>query len=179
MHLKRLLYLIIIISIFLNLLACNRNDNVRPGVEDIMTKATEERFNVLEIREYKGIKLDSFIGPRDNSISGIQAVDIDRYALEVSGIINNPFKMSYDEVLALNNYEKLITLYCVEGWDATILWKGVLIKDIIALAEADEKADTVSEILLREWLDHYHMLDLLVHVQPGILVKKQLQELRL
>lgn len=40
-------------------------------------------------------------------------------------------------------YEKLVTLNCVEGWHATILWKGVLLGDIIKLAEADLKANTV------------------------------------
>ncbi len=40
-------------------------------------------------------------------------------------------------------YEKLITLHCVEGWDATILWKGVLLEDLIDLAGAAGEADTV------------------------------------
>ena len=37
----------------------------------------------------------------------------------------------------------MITLYCVEGWDATVLWKGALLKDIIDPAGAEETANTV------------------------------------
>lgn len=51
--------------------------------------------------------------------------------------------MLYDEILGLPSYEKLITLYCVEGWDATVLWKGALLKDIIDRAEAEAGANTV------------------------------------
>jgi DMSO/TMAO reductase YedYZ molybdopterin-dependent catalytic subunit len=39
--------------------------------------------------------------------------------------------------------EKLITLYCVEGWDATVLWKGASLADLINLAGADPSANTV------------------------------------
>ncbi len=37
----------------------------------------------------------------------------------------------------------MVTLYCVEGWDATILWEGVLVRDIINDAGADPRANTV------------------------------------
>ena len=41
------------------------------------------------------------------------------------------------------HYSKVVTLHCVEGWDATILWEGVLVRDIIRDAGADQKANTV------------------------------------
>jgi len=110
---------------------------------DGISSATEERYQELEIREYNGIRLDPSIGPRDNSIQGIQEVDINSYVLKVSGLVEKPVSLRYEDVLELPSYEKLITLYCVEGWEATVLWKGVLLKDIIDLAGADGKANTV------------------------------------
>jgi DMSO/TMAO reductase YedYZ molybdopterin-dependent catalytic subunit len=97
----------------------------------------------MEIKEYKGVKLDPSVGPRDNSISGIQNVNIDEYTLNVTGLVKQRLSLTYDDVLSLTPYEKLITLHCVEGWDATVLWKGVLLEDVIDPAEAEKTANTV------------------------------------
>jgi DMSO/TMAO reductase YedYZ molybdopterin-dependent catalytic subunit len=111
--------------------------------KDATSGATSNRYSELEINEYNGIKLDPSVGPRDNSIKGIQKVEISNYVLKVTGLVKNSVSLTYKEVLMLPAYEKLVTLNCVEGWHATILWKGVLLGDIIKLAEADLKANTV------------------------------------
>jgi DMSO/TMAO reductase YedYZ molybdopterin-dependent catalytic subunit len=113
------------------------------GNGDTTSKATEDRYDKLEIRNYKGTNLDPSVGPRDNSISGIQNVDITTYELKVSGLVDKPSNLTYDEVLKMDSYEKLIILHCVEGWDATILWKGTLLDDIIKTAKASSDANTV------------------------------------
>jgi len=43
----------------------------------------------------------------------------------------------------MESVEKLIVLHCVEGWNATVLWKGVRIKSLIDLAIAKNSANTV------------------------------------
>lgn len=110
---------------------------------DTVSEATLSRYDEREIREYKGVRLDPAVGPRDNSIKGIQMVDIEEYTLDVTGLADVPLSMTYDEVLELPAYERLITLYCVEGWDATILWKGVKITDILEAAGIQDTANTV------------------------------------
>jgi DMSO/TMAO reductase YedYZ molybdopterin-dependent catalytic subunit len=110
---------------------------------DAASGATKSRFREGEITEYEGFKLDPAIGPRDNSINGVQQVDIDTYKLEISGLVDTPVELTYEDVLQLDAYERKITLYCVEGWNATILWKGVLIEDILDQAGIGEEANTV------------------------------------
>lgn len=132
---KRTIYFVPLLLIVFLLTAC--------GVINSISGATESRYKELEIREYNGIKLDPSVGPRDNSIKGIQHVDINNYVLKVSGFVKSPVSLAYDDVLALPAYEKLITLYCIEGWKATVLWKGALLKDIIDLAGIDDQANTV------------------------------------
>lgn len=110
---------------------------------DNVSSATESRYRESEIREYKGARLDPTIGPRDNSILGIQNVDINDYQLKLTGLVDNPMNLAYEEILQLDSYARKITLYCVEGWDATILWEGVLLKDIMDLAGIDAKAKIV------------------------------------
>lgn len=110
---------------------------------DAVSAATQARYRENEITEYQGSRLDPTIGPRDNSIKGIQMVDIATYTLSINGLVNEPVTLTYEEVRALEPYERLITLFCVEGWDATVLWKGVLIDELIGLAGAKPEAVTV------------------------------------
>ena len=133
---------LIVLLFLIFLVACGNGSNESEDA-DVMSKATDDRYEEMEIKEYQGVKLDPSVGPRDNSIKGIQKVDIESYTLNVSGLVKQEVSMSYDDVLALASYEKLITLHCVEGWDATVLWKGVLLKDIIDPAEVEKTANTV------------------------------------
>lgn len=92
-------------------------------------------LEAVEVREYQGENLSSINSFRENSIRGPQNVDRESYMLEVTGLVRNPKTYTYDEVLENQHYEKLVTLNCVEGWSAKILWEGVLLKDL--LKEAD------------------------------------------
>lgn len=97
----------------------------------------------VEVREYQGEPLSSINDFRENSIKGPQNVDIDSYELEVTGLVENSKKFTYQEILSMQNYSKRITLYCVEGWDVTILWEGVLLKDIFEAVGVNSKSNTV------------------------------------
>lgn len=142
---KKSLIIILLALAMLYLPAC------QPGVAtttatqtDAVSQATLSRYRTNEIRDYKGARLDPAIGPRDNSIAGVQQVDISTYRLKVDGLVVSPSELTYDEVLALTPSERLITLYCVEGWEATILWKGTSLADLIETAGgADPQANTV------------------------------------
>ena len=86
----------------------------------------------VEIREYQGENLSSVNDFRENSIKGPQQVDIDDYRLEITGLVENTRTYSYDEVISENqSYKKVVTLDCVEGWSATILWEGLLVQDLL------------------------------------------------
>jgi len=98
----------------------------------------------VEIREYNGENLSSFIELRDVSIKGPQKIDISNYRLEVLGLVTDSRKYTYDQIL--NNhqkYQKVVQIYCVEGWNSKNLWEGVLLKDIFEEVGVDSKATTV------------------------------------
>ncbi|WP_051356020.1 molybdopterin-dependent oxidoreductase [Acetobacterium malicum] len=122
----------------MNLFSDNNN-----GAPDGVSQATADRYQELEIREYQGVRLDPAIGPRDNSISGIQTVDLDSYQLQLTGLVAKPGSYSYQQVLEKEPSQRLITLYCVEGWQATVLWEGVRITDLLADAGIKDEATTV------------------------------------
>ena len=113
------------------------------AAQDAVSSATEERYREGELREYEGTKLDPAVGPRDNSIKGIQQVDLATYRLTVDGLVDLPADYSYEEVIALPSEQRLVTIYCVEGWNATILWKGVTMQTLLDAAQVQETANTV------------------------------------
>jgi len=86
----------------------------------------------VEIREYEGEKLSSINDFYENSIKGPQHVDASQYALAITGLVENERSYRYDEVINNHdNYRKVVTLSCVEGWDVTLLWEGVLVRDLL------------------------------------------------
>lgn len=98
----------------------------------------------VEVRSYQGKDLSSVNDFRENSIAGPQHINISTYQLTVTGLTNRTIVYSYDQILAkYPHYSKVVTLHCVEGWDATILWEGVLVRDILADAGANPRANTV------------------------------------
>jgi DMSO/TMAO reductase YedYZ molybdopterin-dependent catalytic subunit len=110
---------------------------------DMDTNKTKE-LEPVEIREYEGVKLSSVDAFRENSIKGPQEVDAESYVLRITGLVMNPNNYTYDEVV--NNhqhYKKVVTLDCVEGWSVTILWEGLLVRDLLEEANPLANAKVV------------------------------------
>lgn len=102
------------------------------------------KLDNVEVKEYKGQKLSSVNDFRENSIKGPQYINATNYRLEVTGLVANPKNYTYDDVIKNHqNYEKVVKLDCVEGWDVTILWEGVLVKDLIRETIPSSNANTV------------------------------------
>ena len=93
-----------------------------------------EELGPVEIREYEGTDLSSVDDFRENSIKGPQHIDdIASYGLKITGLVKNPKSHTYEDVIDnYQHYEKVVTLDCVEGWSVTILWEGVLVRELIA-----------------------------------------------
>jgi DMSO/TMAO reductase YedYZ molybdopterin-dependent catalytic subunit len=100
-------------------------------------------FDSIEIRDYEGEKLDSISAFRENSIKGPQNVDISTYKLKVNGLVDSQKEYTYDEIISKPSQTKVITLYCVEGWKATILWEGIRLSDLFADVGIKSQANTV------------------------------------
>ena len=106
--------------------------------------APTSRLQPVEIREYQGEKLSSINDFQENSISGPQHIDVQRYRLKVSGLVDSPKEYTYDDVISNHqSYEKVVKLDCVEGWSVVILWQGLLLKDLLAEAKVKPEAKVV------------------------------------
>ena len=111
---------------------------------DTMKTGPATALAPVEIRSYQGEALSSVRDFRENSIAGPQHIDSSGYRLNVAGLTNRTVVYTYDQVLeTFPHYSKVVTLHCVEGWDATIHWEGVLVRDILMDAGIDPRANTV------------------------------------
>jgi DMSO/TMAO reductase YedYZ molybdopterin-dependent catalytic subunit len=123
-----LLAIVIVASIGIIWITSNSPHTLRPG----------------EVSEYMGQNLSAINDFRENSIKGPQNLDINNYTLTITGLVNTPKTYTYSAVLNTHiHYEKVVTLHCVEGWDATILWEGVLVKDLLDEAGIDSSTKVV------------------------------------
>lgn len=102
-----------------------------PGMAEAAPEDASE-LPAVEVREYEGVDLSSINDFRENSIKGPQHVDVSQYTLAVTGLVENELSYSYSDVIdGHETYRKVVTLSCVEGWDVTLLWEGVLVKDLL------------------------------------------------
>ncbi len=129
--------LLIISAILITVMGCGGNN-----VDKKVDKA--EELKPVEVKEYKEKKLSSIDEFRENSIKGPQQVAKESYKLQVTGLVANSKDYSYDEVInSFNNYKKIVTLDCVEGWSVKILWEGLLLKDLLTEANPLPNAKVV------------------------------------
>jgi DMSO/TMAO reductase YedYZ molybdopterin-dependent catalytic subunit len=106
----------------------------------------------VEVREYQGEKLSSVNDFRENSIKGPQYIDEKNYTLKITGLVEDPKIYSYEEIVnSFTSYKKVVTLFCVEGWNTKILWKGILVSDIIE----ESKPTSETNIIIFHAYDGY------------------------
>jgi DMSO/TMAO reductase YedYZ molybdopterin-dependent catalytic subunit len=94
-----------------------------------------------EVRDYQGQNLASIAAVYENAIKGTQYIDASTYRLTITGLVNKTVTYTYDQVLNdFPKYQKVVDIYCVEGWNATILWEGVLVGDLLKEAGVNSSA---------------------------------------
>lgn len=133
-------FIAITLVVFVMLAGCAIKPGVFPGSEG------ENVTSLIpaEVREYEGERLSSIADFRENSISGPQYVNRSAYLLEIDGLVSRPLSLTYDQVISeYPAYQKKATLFCVEGWEVTILWEGVRVGDLLDDAGVNPSANTV------------------------------------
>jgi len=102
------------------------------------------QLDAVEIREYQGEKLSSVNDFRENSIKGPQHINQSTYRLKITGLVATQKNYNYDEIITrFQQYKKVVTLDCVEGWSVKILWEGILVRDLINQVHPDQAANTI------------------------------------
>ncbi len=96
-----------------------------------------------EMTQYEGIPLNTFYRGYDNSIKGPQSVDLETYRLTIGGLVEHPQSLKYEEVLDHEWQTRLLTLFCVEGWQERLVFEGVRVADLLAPAAPKPGVKTI------------------------------------
>jgi DMSO/TMAO reductase YedYZ molybdopterin-dependent catalytic subunit len=71
-------------------------------------------------------------------VGDVPAIDPRTYRLSFTGLLGNPFSISYDELRALPATEYRGDIHCVTRWSKkATYWRGTLFRTLVELAEPD------------------------------------------
>jgi DMSO/TMAO reductase YedYZ molybdopterin-dependent catalytic subunit len=97
-----------------------------------------------ELIQYQDQILSPISAVYQNAIAGTQYINQSTYRLSISGLVNQPLKLTYSQVVNSHQpIQKVVTLNCVEGWSATILWEGIQVNDLLNDAGVNSQATVV------------------------------------
>ncbi len=74
---------------------------------------------------------------KDFGIMGLsdQKVDMDRWALKVEGLVQDPLRLSYGQIRALPHIERKVLMICPGYFANQGLWKGISIRTLLTTAK--------------------------------------------
>jgi DMSO/TMAO reductase YedYZ molybdopterin-dependent catalytic subunit len=98
-----------------------------------------------EITQWQGKELSRFHRTYDNAVEQPAERRVNRaaYRLEVTGLVERPLSLTYDQVLELPSRRRLVDMPCVEGWTERLLYEGVPLATLLEKAGPAPEADTV------------------------------------
>lgn len=76
-----------------------------------------------------------------------------KWALEVSGLVGNPVRLTLDDLQRLPRVSNRVNHYCVEGWTAVETWTGCPFRDLAAFVRVAPEAHYVD---FQSFDDDYH-----------------------
>ena len=86
------------------------------------------------------------------STLGQPKIDLDSFQLSVSGLVDSPFSLTWEEIQEWPGVQTgNMVMYCVESWEVWGNWKGIRVKEL--LQEASLKDD--AEYIMFHCLDGY------------------------
>lgn len=173
-------FIVLILVIALAALAaCSTVDTTAPGTTTgTVFKSNPSVPGEVEADEYLGAKLTPIRQQNNNALAGTKHIDRTTYALVIDGLVDNPLKLSYNDLLGFTQVSKLMPLNCVEGWSFAAKWTG---PSLVALFDA-AKVQSGAKIAIFYTADvptGYSSLDLSYIVSKNIIIGLKLNDLTL
>jgi DMSO/TMAO reductase YedYZ molybdopterin-dependent catalytic subunit len=149
MKIKFVILALLLLLIMIPVMSCKKApaDSTTSGASVPVTTTSAANFTsnpsvpgAVEATEYLGTELTQIKYQRNNALEGTQHIDKNTYVLTVDGLVDNPLKLTYADLLALPQISKLMPLDCVEGWNFTAKWTGPSLKDLLSAAKVQSGA---------------------------------------
>lgn len=115
----------------------------------ISSRIARQRQDAVAVRAATGSRLAGYLTGNDFPVTnsagdGGKAIDLASWTFKVLGTVEQELSLSYEDLLALSSIRKIATIDCTVGWYSVQRWQGVLLTDILQMAEAVEEAWGVS-----------------------------------
>ncbi|MEP6509158.1 MAG: molybdopterin-dependent oxidoreductase [Gemmatimonadales bacterium] len=75
------------------------------------------------------------------------------WTLEIGGMVDRPFKLTLEQLVAMPRISERVNHYCVEGWTAVEQWTGVRLAELARMAGVQRGAEYVD---FMSFDDGYH-----------------------
>ena len=67
-------------------------------------------------------------------------INSDVYRLKIDGDVSNPLELKLEELYAMADVQKTLTIRCVEGWKADVPWEGIPLSYLLKQAGSSPKS---------------------------------------
>jgi DMSO/TMAO reductase YedYZ molybdopterin-dependent catalytic subunit len=101
---------------------------------------TPNALGEIEATEFQGKQLTPIAHQNNNALAGTQKIDKATYRLTVDGLVDKPLSLTYSDLQAYPQVDRLTDLNCVEGWVFTAKWTGPTLNSIFADAGVKPEA---------------------------------------
>ena len=132
----------------------------------------------VEATEFQGEKLTPIAQQGNNALAGTQFIDKQTYELVVDGLVENPLKLNYEQLLEYSQESWLMKFNCVEGWNFTAKWTGPQINSILNDAGVKPEAKIII-FYTSDVPEGYSSLDLNYIRDNNILIALKLNDVTL
>ena len=102
-----------------------------------------------------------FVTPNDefyriDTALSFPRIDVAKWSFQITGMVDTPLKVTYDDLLAMPQVERVITLACVSnevGGDliGNAVWRGVLLRDLLDEAGVQPAAEQIFSTSVDGW----------------------------
>lgn len=102
-----------------------------------------------------------FITPNDDfyridTALSFPSVDVDSWSFTIDGMVDNPLRITYADLLAMPQVERVVTLCCVSNevggpYIGNAVWRGVMLRDLLDQAGVQADAEQVYSTSLDGW----------------------------
>ena len=136
--------------------------------------ALAREFSPADISPY--FRGNGTTDPGDATYAAHSAAGFADWKLAVSGLVERPLELSFDQVRGLPQRTQITRHDCVEGWSAIGQWTGPQLKTILDLARLKPEARYIvfrcADVL--EGAPYYESVDLVDAFHPQTIVAHQL-----
>ncbi|HTN80220.1 MAG TPA: molybdopterin-dependent oxidoreductase, partial [Acidimicrobiales bacterium] len=128
-------------------------DRFAPVTEGVVLPAAETAVALPESQPFSVPGLSEYVTPngdfyRIDTALFVPRVDASRWSLRVDGLVDHPFELSYDELLAMPMVDEPVTITCVSnevGGDliGNAVWRGVHLTELLSRAGVHSDATQI------------------------------------